>query len=182
MTQIEIPLAQDDNYISFPATSPYNFETIFTSSGIINNIPENGFIKFNPVTQSLEPVKYTEHIEKGVGYDLYVNSPTSLIYDGTEYTMTFDELKSHLLPTGWNLVGVGSNIITPLSWCRIFDHHYNVVTQLEPKNAYWINYDDCVKPTFNTESVLYIVGALGTVLFTIYLLREFRIIGKPMKE
>lgn len=181
MTQIEIPLVQGDNYISFPATSPDNFETIFTSSGIINNIPENGFIKFNPVTQSREPVKYTEYIEKGVGYDLYVNSPTSLIYNGTEYTMTFDELRSHLLP-GWNLVGVGSNIIMSLNWCRILDPYYNLVTQLEPMNAYLIYHDDCIQPTFNAESALYIIGAIGTILFTIYLLREFKIIGKPLKE
>lgn len=70
MTQIIISLLQGDNFISFPATSPDNFETIFTSSGIINNIPENGFTRFNPMTQSTEPVKYTEHIEKGAGYDI----------------------------------------------------------------------------------------------------------------
>ena len=177
----EIVLTEGDNYISFPATSPYDFETIFTSSGIINDIPENGFIKFNPVTQSLEPVKYTEHIEKGIGYDLYVNSPRNLIYSGTEYTMTFEELRSRILP-GWNLVGTGSNIITPLSWCRVLDPYYNGVTQLEPMKSYLIYYDNCAQPTLNAESILYLFGAIGTVLFTIYLLREFRIIGTPMKD
>lgn len=180
MTQITIPLAQGDNFISFPATSPDNFDTIFTSSGIINDIQENGFTRFNPIKQSMEPVKYIEHIEKGVGYDLYVNSPTTLIYSGTEYTMTFDELQSRLLP-GWNLVGTGYNIITPLSWCKILDPYYNVVTQLKPMNAYLIYNNDCIRPIFNVESVLYVIGAIGTVLFTIYLLKEFKIIGKPVK-
>ena len=53
---------------------------------------------------------------------------------------------------------------------------------LKPNKAYWINFVDCIKPTFGAESVLYFIGAVGTVLFTIYLLREFRIIGRPMKD
>lgn len=181
MTQITIPLIQGDNYISFSAISPDNFETIFTGAGIINNIPENGFMKFNPITQSQEPVKYTEYIQKGVGYDLYFDSPipTNLIYSGNEYTMTFDELRNSLLPE-WNLIGIGSNIITPLDWCRILDHHYDPVTSLIPGNAYWIYQGDCIKPTINVESTLYWIGAIGTILFTIYLLRKFRIVGKPM--
>ncbi len=181
MTEITIPLVEGNNYISFPGTSPDNFETIFTAAGIIDNIPENGFMTFNPITQLTEPVKYTEHIQKGVGYDLYFSSsvPTDLIYTGTEYTMTFDELNSSLLP-GWNLVGVGSNTVIPQDWCKVLDPYRNIVTILQPTNAYWIYQGDCIKPTFDTGTALFLVGAVGTVLFTIYLLGKFRIVGKPI--
>ncbi len=181
MTQITIPLVEGDNYISFPATSQDNFETIFTNAGIINNIPENGFMRFNPITQLKESVKYTEHIQTGVGYDLYFNSsiPTNLTYNGTEYTLSFEELSSSLLP-GWNLVGTGSNTIIPQDWCKVLDPYYNAVTQLQPTNAYWIYKGDCIKPTFNAGSALYLIGAVGTVLFTIYLLGKFKIIGKSI--
>lgn len=174
-----ISLIAGRNYISFPATFSENFGTIFTTSGIKSNIIK--FFTYDSILGYTD-VSDFEYIDKGRGYILDIDVPGDIIYAGIEYTMTFDELRSHLLPAGWNLVGAGSNIITPLSWCRILDPHYNVVTQLEPTKAYWINYDDCLQPTFNTESVLYVIAAVGTVLFTIYLLREFRIIGKPMKE
>lgn len=180
MTIITIPLVQGPNYISFPATSSDNFDTIFTGSGIINNIPENQFTKLNHLTQMMEPVNYNEYIQKGIGYKLYVNSPANIIYDGTEFTMTFDELASIILP-GWNLIGTGSNTIIPLNWCKTFDPYYNVVTHLYPMNAYWIYYDFCKPSPGIGSSAFTAIAALGTVLFTYYLLREFSIIGKPVE-
>lgn len=173
MTPITIPLHQGDNYISFPATSVDNFETIFTNAGIINNIPENGFLKLNPITKIQQPVLYTEYIVRGTAYDLYINEPAQLTYDGIEYTMTFDQLKSHLLH-GWNFIGIGSNTITPSGWCKILDSDYNTVTMLEPKNAYWIYYDDCMQPS--GASIGEAIGFTVSCLFLIYMLKEFKVL------
>ena len=173
MTTITIPLIQGrTNYISFPATSSDNFETIFTSSGIINDIPENRFTKFNPRTQSMEPVNYTNHIEKGVGYEIFVNSPANIIYEGIEFTMTFDEITPRLLP-GWNLIGVGTNIMIPLGWCKIFDSDNNVVTQLYPMRAYWINDDHCTKPTMSYGTSIAIIAS---TLVAFAILKQYKVI------
>ncbi len=174
MTQITISLNQGDNYISFPATSTDNFETIFTNAGIINNIPENGFLRFNPITQISEPVEYSKYIEKGMGYDLYMNEPAQLTYDGTEYTMIFDEFRSNLFP-GWNLVGTGSNNIISSSWCKITDPETLLPTTiLEPKKSYYIYYDNCLPPS--TMAIGSILGFTVSSLFLIYMLKEFKVL------
>lgn len=173
----EIVLTEGDNFISFPSTSADTFGDILTSSMIKDKITK--FVKYHPILGEI-PVTDSDFIEEGIGYYLYITIPGSIIYDSTgDYYITFNQLKSRILK-GWNLLATGNNTITLPSWCNVIEANTGIhVSQLEPMKAYWINYDDCLQPTFNT---LYIIGAIGTVLFTIYLLREFRIIGKPMKE
>lgn len=176
----EITLIEGGNFISFPSASRDTFGDILASSMIKDKITK--FAKYHPILGEI-PITDSNHIEEGIGYYLYITIPGSIIYDSIgDYHITFDQLKSRILK-GWNLLSTGNNTITLPSWCSIIEANTGLhVTKLEPMKAYWINYDDCVKPTFGTESVLYIIGAIGSVLFTIYLLREFRIIGKPMKE
>lgn len=178
MTKID--LTEGDNFISFPSASADSFGDIFTSSTIKDEITK--FVKYHPILGEI-PVSDSEHIEEGIGYHIYITIPGSIIYDSIgDYYITFDQLKSRILK-GWNLLATGNNTIILPSWCNVIDANTRFpAIQLEPKKAYWINYDDCTKPIFNAGSVLSIMGAIGTVLFTIYLLREFSIIGKPMKE
>lgn len=180
MIQITIPLAQGDNFLSFPSSSTNTFGDIFTSSTIKDKITK--FVKYHPILGEIS-VSDSDHIEEGIGYHMYITIPGSIIYDSIgDYYITFDQLKSRILK-GWNLLATGNNtIILPL-WCEVIDANTRLPTTiLEPKNAYWINSDACIKPVFNAGTALTIMSSIGTVLFTIYLLREFRIVGKPMKE
>lgn len=172
MTEIIIPLTIGYNYISFPATSSDNFDTIFINSGIKSYILL--FNKHNPITQQYEPVNYFEYIEEGRGYILLISplisppTPSQIIYDGIEYQITFDQIKLHLL-NGWNLIGTGSNTIFPISWCKILDpiKENLQIYQLDPKKAYWINYDDCNPPRFNIELAISIT-VLSLFIYSIW--------------
>lgn len=176
----EIVLTEGYNFISFPSASADTFGDILTSSTIKDKITK--FIKYHPILGEI-PVTDSDYIEEGIGYYISITIPGSIIYDSIgDYYITFDQLKSKILK-GWNLLATGNNTIILPSWCNVIEANAGIHTnQLKPMKAYWINYDDCLQPTFNTESALYVIAAIGTVLFTIYLLREFRIIGKPMKE
>ena len=178
MVPITIPLMAGRNYISFSAISSDNFGTIFT--GIKANIIK--FFTYDPVSGWTD-VSDFEYIDEGRGYILDMATPGNIItYDGIEYALTFNQLKSRLIE-GLNLVGPGYVPIIPPNWCRVLNADTNFpVTQLEPNKSYLIYYNDCIKPTVGVESVLGVIGAIGTILFTIYLLREFRIIGKPIKD
>lgn len=180
MTQTTIPLVQGENFLSFPSASTDSFGYILTSSTIKDNI--SNFYKYHPILGPI-PVMDTDHIEEGVGYHLYSTISGNIIYDSTgDFYITIGRFESRILK-GWNLLATGSNTIILPSWCNIIDANTGIpVTQLEPTKAYWINYDDCTQPRFGAESALAFIGAIGTVLFTVYLLREFKIIGKPMKE
>ena len=181
MTLITILLNEGNNYISFPSSSTSTIGDILTSSTIKDKITK--FIKYHPILGEI-PITDSDYIEEGIGYYLYITISGIIIYNGiTDYQITFDQLKSRIL-NGWNLLATGNNILILPSWCNVIDANTGLpVTQLEPANAYWINFTDCIKPTFGTGSALYIIGAIGTILFTIYLLKEFRIIGgKPMKD
>lgn len=171
-TQIIIPIKIGDNYISFPATSIDNFETILTNSQIKNSIDK--FIKFDPMLQEEKPINYlTDYIEKGRGYYIHSAVDGSIIYDGIEYALTFDQLISQIF-TGWNLIGVGSIPIIPLSWCKVIDPETLFpVSIFEPTKAYWINYDDCKKIGPSLESALAITTG---ILFTYWLLKDFKVI------
>lgn len=183
MIQVEIPLTEGDNYISFPATSTLysNFRELFTDSGMIDNV--DILYKYDPMLGDTIPLDLDiYYMEEGKGYILRIKPSDIPIqhirYEGIEYTipMTFDLLRSMLL-RGLNLVGVGSTTITLINWCRAIDGKTrSLVTQLEPKKAYWIYYDECVQPTYNVKSVITVIGAVGTVLFTVWLLKEFKII------
>jgi hypothetical protein len=180
MTQITIPLVQGDNYISFPSSSADTIGDILTSSTIKDKITK--FAKFHPILGQI-PIIDSDHIEEGIGYYLYITIPGSIIYDSTgDYYTTLGRFESRILK-GWNLLATGSNTLILPSWCNVIDANTGIpATQLEPTKAYWINYDDCTQPRFTAGSALYFIGAIGTVLFTVYLLREFRIIGQPVKE
>lgn len=164
MTQITIPIKTGDNYISFPAISTDNFETILINSQIKNNIDK--FIKFDPMLQKEEPINYlTDYIEEGRGYYIYSTVDGNITYNGIEYILTFDQLISQIF-MGWNLIGVGSISIIPLSWCKVIDPETLFsVSILEPTKAYWINYDDCKKLGLGLESTL----AITTGILFIYL-------------
>lgn len=174
-----IPLIKKDNYISFPSAAPfgYNFKTLFTESGIINDI--SSFYRYDPIQEKWVSADMDfESIQKGKGYYITINTPPSqIVYDGTDYNITIDELRSNLVKGGPNLVGTGINTIYIPSWCRVIDADtQNYTTTLEPMKAYWIYYDDCVEPTFTVESAIVVIGSIGTVLFTYWLLKEFKII------
>lgn len=156
MTQIEIPLIPEYNYISFPALpSPfptYNFRTIFTDSGIIDDIGTDTygnkmFYRYDPMSNNYIPINIDNgHIEEGKGYCLYITStsPNNIVYEGTEYSITFDQFKSRIIK-GWNLLGVGKDIIFPTSWRKILDPMTLLPTTiLQPDHAYWVNYDECM--------------------------------------
>lgn len=176
-----IPLTKKDNYISFPSTTPlgYNFRTLFTDSGIISDI--SSFYRYDPIQEGGKWITVdmdSESVEKGKGYLISINTPPSqIVYDGTDYDMTIEGLRSSLLKGGPNLVGTGSNVLTLPNWCRVIDADAETyIITLEPMKAYWIYYDDCVEPVFNMESAITVIGTVGTVLFTYWLLREFKII------
>lgn len=174
MMQIEIPLSSGDNYISFPATSTSTFNDILTSSGIKANILE--FTKWDSIQQKELPVDINdaEYIEEGRGYYIYITSPGTIRYDGIEYSMTFDQFKSRIVQH-WNLLGTGKDIIVPQAWCKVVDPITLLpVTILQPNRAYWVNYDECMKPdSTNIESIL---GFTVSALFLIYLLKEFNVL------
>lgn len=176
----EIVLTKGNNFISFPSASTNTFGDILTSSMIKDKITK--FVKYHPILGEI-PVTDSDYIEEGIGYIIYIIIPGSVIYDSIgDYYITFDQLKSRILK-GWNLLAAGNNTIILPSWCNVIDANTGLrATQLEPMKAYWINSDDCSQPTFNAESALYVIGAIGTILFTIFLLRKFRIIGKPMVD
>ena len=181
MTQTTIPLVQGDNFISFPSASTDIFGDILASSTIKDQITT--FTKYDPILGKEIGILYSGHIEEGIGYHIYTNVSGSIIYDSIgDYYITFDQLKSRILK-GWNLLATGNNTIIAPLWCNIIDANTRLpTTQIEPKKAYWISYDNCIKPTYNIDSALYVISAIGTILFTVYLLRKFRIIGKPMQE
>ena len=176
---VTILLTEGDNFLSFPSSSTNTIGDILTSSTIKDKITK--FIKYHPILGEI-PITDSDHIEEGIGYYIYIIISGSIIYDSIEdYQVTFDQLKLRIL-NGWNLLATGNNILIIPSWCNVIDANTGLpTTQLEPTKAYWINSTECIQPTFDAESVLYLFGAIGTILFTIYLLREFRIIGKPMK-
>lgn len=189
MAIITIQLVQGQNYISFPASSIYNFRTIFTNSGIMNDIMTDTsgnklFYRYDPIfKKDLVLIDLDSgFIEQGNGYLLYVisESPGIIIYDGIEYTVTFDQFKSRIVQ-GWNLLGVGKDSIVPQTWCKIFDPTtMTPVTILEPKRAYLVNYDECIQPAVSSigYSSFVVIAGLGTILFTYYMLNKLGIIGK----
>jgi len=171
MTTITIPLQEGVNYISFPATSTSNFLSIFTSSTILNNILN--FKRFNPMLQDYEVVLFTDLIQKGVGYYIDVNIKSNIIYDGIEYTLIFDDIKSSLF-RGWNLIGPGNTVIVQPNWCKIVDPVTDIpVTELDPMKAYWVSNDDCVEPTINIgDTIVY----ASSFLFLYWMVKELKII------
>ncbi len=174
MVLTEIPLTIGDNFISFPATSSSTINDILTSSGIKGNILK--FIKWDSIQQKEIPIVIDgiEYIEEGRGYYVYVTSPGTIAYDGTEYTTTFDQLKSRIVK-GWNLLGVGKDTIIPQTWCKIQDPITLLpVTILQPNHSYWINYDECVQP--RGADIGSILGFTVSSLFLIYMLKEFKIL------
>jgi hypothetical protein len=182
MTTITIPLAQGPNYISFPASSINNFRTIFTDSNMINDIGTDTlgnklFHRYDPILNSYVLINIDMGIiEKGQGYYLYIasTSPHNIVYDGIEYILTFDQFKSRIIK-GWNLLGVGKDIIVPTSWCKILDPITNTsVTTLEPTKSYMVNYDDCTQPSSTSASDM--LGLAVSSLMLIYLLKEFKVI------
>lgn len=192
MTLITIPLVLGQNYISFPASSTYNFRKIFTDSGVMDNIAtdtlENKMLyRYDPIFKNDWVLIDIDlgFIEKGEGYYLYVTSvpPGVITYDGVEYVITFDQFKSRIL-RGWNILGVGKDPIVVQTWCKILDPMtMTPVTILEPKHSYLVNYDECIQPgtpSIGSASMGAIV-AIGAILGTYYLLREFSIIGKPLE-
>lgn len=184
MTIITIPLVQGLNCISFPASSVYNFRTIFTNSGIINDI--DTFSRYDPILNNYVLINLDlGYIDQGKGYILSIisASPAPITYDGIEYTITFDQFKSRIVE-GWNLLGIGKDAIVPQTWCKILDPiTLAPVTILEPKRSYLVNYDECLQPVSHSigSSSMTAIIAIGAILSTYYLLREFRIIGKPIE-
>jgi len=157
MTLTTISLNTGPNYISFPATSTDNFGTIL--SGISNIIETRDnirlFYKYDPILlRDWTVVSDFEFIEQGRGYYISVTSPGNITYEGAEYTITFDQLRSRLLK-GWNLVGTGSNTLSIPNWCRTIDPVTTLpIIQLEPTRSYWVDYDDCIQPIINPFIVI----------------------------
>lgn len=173
MTQIEIPLTIGDNYVSFRATSVSSINEILTSSGIKVNISK--FIKWDSIQQKEVPVVTdgAEYIEEGRGYYLFITSPGTIIYDGTEYSMTFDQFKSRIVQD-WNLLGTGKDIIVPQAWCKIVDPITSLpVTILQPDHSYWVNYDECTKHTTSAGTT---IGIIASALVIIAILKQFKIL------
>lgn len=178
MTQIEIPLPLKDNYISFPATSTDTLRDILISSGVKDNV--SYFAKWDSIQNNFVDVDIgtsgTEQIEEGRGYLLRITSPGTIIYEGIEYSMTFDQFKSRIV-TEWNLLGVGNNTIVPKSWCRILDPSTGQsplpVTILEPKHAYWSYGNECIQPGSN---IVTIIGITASSLIIYSLLKQFKVI------
>jgi len=171
---IQISLDEGDNFISFPANSADNFGTILAGSGIKNNILK--FIKYHPILGEI-PITDSDYIEEGIGYYLYITISGNIIYDSTgEYIVTFESFKSKILK-GWNLLATGNNTLILPNWCNVLDANTSLpVTQLDPKKAYWVNYDDCIEPIFTIGSAITAITVISTVLFTYWLLKEFKIV------
>ncbi len=182
MTEITIPLIQGKNYISFPAYYPtYNFRTIFTSSGTINDIgtdPSGNkmFYRYDPMLGNYVLIDIdTEYIEEGKGYYLYITSisPHNIVYEGTEYSITFDQFKSRIIK-GWNLLGIGKDVIVPTSWCKILDPITNTqVSILEPTKSYMVNYDECTIPERSYGTTIAIIAS---TLVSLAILKEFKVL------
>lgn len=179
MTEITIPIILGPNYISFPASSPYNFRTLFTDTGILNNISidqsqNHMFYRYDPILGDYSLIDLDfEYIEKGKGYLLFMESPQNIIYDGEEHTITFDQFKSRIIK-GWNLLGVGKDVIIPQSYCKILDPLTMFpVTILEPKHSYLVNYDDCLESSFSYGTTIAIVASS---LVTLAILRQFKVL------
>lgn len=179
MTTISISLTAGDNYISFPATSTDNFGMILQNIDSNIDHDSNGnklFFKYDPITTPYSidywtTVKDYDFIEQGRGYLLKMNSPANLEYDGIEYNLTFDQLKSRLMTgvTGWNLVGTGKNIITQPNWCKLIDPMTGFpVTQILPKNSYWVNYNDCQIYPLDPLIIIFGLG-LGISILSLYI-------------
>ncbi len=167
MTQITINLNIGHNYISFPGTSIDNFGTIFTISNIKQNIIS--FLKYDPIlSPNWTLVNDSEFIEEGRGYLLDLSLPGTISYEGTEYNLTFEQLRSKLL-RGWNLIGTGSNILYISDWCKIRDPITDFpVNQLEPSKSYWVDYYECIRPT--TEPYLFIsILGLGIAMISLFI-------------
>lgn len=137
MTYIEIPLTSGYNYISFRATSSMTINEILTSSGIKSYT--TSFTKWDSVQQIYLNVDINniEYIEEGRGYCIYITSPGTIAYEGTEYSMIFDQFRSRIVQ-GWNLLGTGKDVIFPQAWCKIIDPITRLpVTILSPNYSYW---------------------------------------------
>ncbi len=178
MTSVTIHLVQGQNFISFPASSAYNFSTIFTDSGIINDIgadlsANKTFYRYDPISNDYILINLdAAYIEEGKGYYLYIISthPGNIVYDGIEYSITFDQFKSRIVK-GWNLLGVGKDPVVPQTWCKILDPITNApVTILEPTKSYMVNYDDCITPKFNVELAISVVSI---IFFSYLVYREW---------
>jgi len=177
MTQIEIPLTLGDNFISFRATSTSSINEILTSSGIKGNISK--FIKWDSIQQKEVQVAIdgTEYIDEGRGYYIYITAPGTIVYEGTEYSVTFDQFRSRIVQ-GWNLLGTGKDVIVPQTWCRTIDPITSLpIITLQPNHSYWVYYDDCIQPIASSvgSSSFAAIAALGTILFTFYMLSKFGI-------
>jgi hypothetical protein len=173
MTHIEIPLVLGYNFISFRATSSMTINEILTSSGIKSNI--SIFTKWDAIQPAYIQVDIdgTEYIEEGRGYCIYITSPGTIAYEGIEYTMTFDQFKSHIIQ-GWNLLGTGKYVIFPQAWCKIIDPITRLpVTILSPNYSYWVHYGDCIKPTMSYGTSIAIIAS-SLVAFAI--LKQFKVI------
>lgn len=156
MARIEIPLTKGQNWISFPEKSADNLDTIFRHSGIERNIA--GMFEYDSISSNFLSVNLLSNFGEGIGYHIIANESSTIIYDGTpfETKMTFDTLRL-LLMRGWNLIGTDDNIINlndRYNWCRVTDPVTNFgVTQLVPKKAYWIYYDDCQPPKVGLDTL-----------------------------
>ncbi len=180
-TSITIQLVQGKNYISFPASSESNFRTIFTDSGMINDIgidtsQNKMFYRYDPISDNYVLIDLDlEYIEQGKGYYLYISSiqPGDIIYEGTEYTMTFEQFKSQIIE-GWNLLGVGKDTIVTQLYCKIYDPKTMIpVIILEPKHSYLVNYDNCMMPTISYGNI---IGVTASFLVAVAVLKQFKII------
>ena len=177
MTYIEIPLTPGYNYISFRATSSMTINEILISSGIKSNI--SIFTKWDSVQQTYLNVDINniEYIEEGRGYCIYITSPGTIAYEGTEYSMTFDQFKSRIVQ-GWNLLGTGKDIIVLQAWCRVIDPLTGLpVIILLPNYSYWVHYGDCIQPS--STSFGSALGFTVSALFLIYMLKEFKVFQTP---
>lgn len=160
MTSITIPLKIGPNYISFPATSTENFGNILAGIKDIIEIVNDTrlFYRYDPILPPYWlPVDDIDFIEQGRGYYISVTSPGELTYEGVEYYLTIEQLRSRIL-RGWNLVGTGSNALSMTKWCKVIDPTTGFpIAQLEPTKSYWVDYYDCVEPV--TEPILLIASA-----------------------
>jgi hypothetical protein len=176
MTQITILLNAGPNYISFPAISSENFGTMFTTSNIKQNI--RSFSRYDPIISQATEVSDYEYIEDGRGYVLDMLSPGTITYDGIEYILTFNQLKSKLL-RGWNLIGTGYNSLDIPNWCITIDPTTGFpVSRLESAKSYWIDYYSCIQPTTEPFLFMSIVGIGIAIISLIISLNPKKISNK----
>lgn len=168
-TQITINLISGRNYISFPATSPDNFGTIFTDSGIKTNIQQfstyNSILDYwSPIISGQIDISNIEYIDKGRGYILDISTSGQITYSGEEYILTFDDIRS-ILVEGWNLIGTGSLAVTTPNWCRVIDTNTGFpITELQPKKAYLVFYNNCQQPVIDPLVVIFGAGLAISIL------------------